>query len=165
MRLLFVVLLMLLAGSAGAQCFAPGNLPFPTQATFSPAQPAAAVPVMALLGPATSAATTSLPVVTRNGSTIVVTAALWVFGGLPPPPTPLGINLGSLPAGNYTVSFRLTDSDNNNVACAPLDVPLVVGGGAPLVELPALGLPMMLVLLLALCFVVALALRSRGKFN
>jgi hypothetical protein len=162
MRLLFVLLLMLLAGSAGAQCFAPGNLPFPTQATFSPAQPAAAVPVMALLGPATSASTNA-PTVTRTGNSIVVSASLWVFGGVPPPPTPLGINLGSLPAGNYIVSFRLTDSDNNNVACAPLDVPLVVGGGAPLVELPALGLPMTLLLLLALCFVVALALRSRGE--
>jgi hypothetical protein len=164
MRMLFVVLLMLLAGPVGAQCFATGttgNPPFPTQVTFAPAQPAAATPIVANLGPATNAMPNNLAV-TRTGNVIVVTASLGVFGGVPPPPMVLPVNLGAFPAGNYTVRFRLTDGDNNDVACAPLDVPLVVGGGAPVVELPALGLPMTLVLLLSLCFVVALALRSRA---
>jgi hypothetical protein len=127
MKGIAAALLLLLSGSAFAQCINsdPATPTWPDTISFQPANPAPGQPVTATLGPPTS--WYLIPTIQVSGSVVTVSGQLDLFPGVPPPPSPLRIQLGSLPAGVYTVRMRLTGIGPTPV-CNPLDATLVVGG-------------------------------------
>lgn len=123
-----VFLLLVLSGRVCAQCIdsVPTTPTWPDTISFQPANPAPGQPITATLGPPTSWNPIG-PLIQVNGSVVTVSAQLDLFPGVPPPPSPMTIPLGSLPAGVYTVRIRLTGVGPTPV-CNPLDATLVVGG-------------------------------------
>jgi hypothetical protein len=136
-RVLALLLLSIASLPLHAQCTSnvgPGTA-WPQAVVFDPPAPAAGQVVRAFLTPATSSVFPA-PTVVRNGTNIDVTGLVDELGILPPPPSPLAVTLGSFPAGQYVVRFRLTG--NNSSTCTPLDAPLGIGG-ASASSVPAAG--------------------------
>lgn len=134
MRVVLALLLLLAAGAAGAQCVPPPNSgfmqpnPWPTTASFVPANPAPGAPVAIVLG-APLQAHVQAPQVSVSGATITLAGQLDVLAILPPPPATLSVALGAFPAGTYTVRVRFGSVEPGGPACNPLDATLVVGNG------------------------------------
>ncbi|MEO8672481.1 MAG: hypothetical protein ABI411_14280 [Tahibacter sp.] len=160
MRILAILLMLLCAAPAGAQCQGStfsGPVAFPTQLSFEPAQPLAGQAVTALLGPAIEE-DVSYDMV-RVGNIVNVTGSLRLFDGLPPPPHINELALSSFPPGSYTVNLQLT---YNAAICTPISGSFVVGGGNAM-SAPTLGWPMLVALSGYLLAIAALRIRRRGR--